>query len=103
MKRQARTGKGSGPSGAVRIEDRSAPVIVRAGRSRADRLARASAVLVGRPFWSAANLDPTEQLRKLDLYFLMLWHCRRALDDFWGPPPEQDCAAILPNGFAAVS
>jgi Mg-chelatase subunit ChlD len=33
------------------------------------------------------NCDPVTDLRRLDLYYLFLWQCRRTLDDFWGPVP----------------
>ena len=29
--------------------------------------------------------DPVRRLRQWDLQHLLLWHCRRALEDFWGP------------------
>ncbi len=65
---------------------------VRAGDSRADRLVRAAAPLLGRPLWTDPRDEPSRQLAELDLRFLLGWQARRALDDFWGsgsdvPPP----------------
>ena len=58
--------------------------IVRAGASRADRLVRAAAGLVGRPLWTVARHEPSRQLAELDLRFLLNWQAQQALDDFWG-------------------
>ena len=59
-------------------------VVVRPGDSRADRLVRAAAPLLGRPLWTDLRDEPSRQLAELDLRFLLGWQARRALDDFWG-------------------
>lgn len=59
---------------------------VRAGASRADRLVRAAAGLLGRSLWTNPRDEPGRQLAELDLRFLLDWQARRALDDFWGSP-----------------
>ncbi|MHC4402040.1 MAG: hypothetical protein ACYTG0_20400, partial [Planctomycetota bacterium] len=61
----------------------------RRGLSEADRLVRASAAVAGREFWGP-KADPTHRLRRFDLHALMLWHCRRTLDDFWGPRQRRE-------------
>ncbi len=66
------------------------PVTVRAGCSQADRWVRAAAPLLGRQPWSDLNADPVRRLGSIDRYFLLLWHAKRTLDDFWGPAPEHD-------------
>lgn len=58
---------------------------LRAGLSEADRLVRASAAMSSTKF-----PDPAQRLRRVDLHLEYLWHARRALDDFWGPPPASD-------------
>jgi hypothetical protein len=60
---------------------------VQAARSRAERLARAAAA-IGLP---PLDEDPIGRLRQWDVQQLLLWHCRRVLEDFWGPaePNEQ--------------
>lgn len=64
------------------------PATLRAGYSKAERLIGASAPLVARRLWPGEDDSPANRLRRLDLYFLLQWHCRRAGDDFWGPAPE---------------
>ena len=66
------------------------PAIVRAGRSQADRLVRTAAALLGRTPWSDPGADPVVLLRSLDLGYLLRWHARRCLDDFWGPAPGRE-------------
>ena len=61
----------------------SAAIAARAGRSRADRLLRAAAPIKGEGPWSAKQNDPIRELRQLDLHNLLVWHARRAIDDFW--------------------
>ena len=34
-----------------------------------------------------SRLPPAPQLRLIDLRSLLVWHCQRALEDFWGPAP----------------
>jgi hypothetical protein len=53
----------------------------RAPHSRAEQLVR-SAAGIGLP---ALDDDPVRRLRQWDLQHLLLWHCRRTLEDFWGP------------------
>ena len=53
----------------------------RAPHIRAEQLVRAAAG-IGLP---PIDDDPVRRLRQWDLQHLLLWHCRRALDDFWGP------------------
>ncbi len=53
------------------------------------RLVRTSAALLGQPLWRERTDDPVHRLRCFDLHHLMLWHCRRTLDDFWGPDPDR--------------
>lgn len=53
----------------------------RAPHARAEQLVR-SAAGIGLP---ALDDDPVRRLRQWDLQHLLLWHCRRALEDFWGP------------------
>jgi hypothetical protein len=65
------------------------PEEVRAGRSRADRLLRAAAPLCDTDVkgWDEVSGEPARQLRRLDVHYLLLWHCYRTLEDFWGPRP----------------
>jgi hypothetical protein len=68
------------------------PAEARAGLAEADQLVRAAA-----PFAAQRKTDyrrevvaePAVLLRRLDLHYLLLWHCHRTLDDFWGPADEQ--------------
>ena len=53
----------------------------RAPHSRAEQLVR-SAAGIGVP---PLDDDPVRRLRQWDLQHLLLWHARRALEDFWGP------------------
>ena len=62
---------------------------IRMGRARADRLVRAAAPLFGGAASDVLETDPAVLLRKLDLHYLLLWQARRAIDDFWGPPPQE--------------
>lgn len=62
------------------------PAAVRAGGSAAERLLRATAALVPQD----VQKDPIRQLRRLDLRGLLLWHARRAMEDFWGPKPGSE-------------
>ncbi|NQU23375.1 MAG: hypothetical protein HQ567_19010 [Candidatus Nealsonbacteria bacterium] len=55
--------------------------------SRADQVVRVSAALLNHDLWTAGVADPTGQLRNLDHHHLMLWHARRAMEDFWGAEP----------------
>lgn len=55
-------------------------------RNRADRLARAAASMWG----AQGDRDPVNDLRRFDLQQLVLWHCRRSLDDFRGPAMPHD-------------
>ena len=64
------------------------PATLRAGYSKAERLIGASAPLVAKRLWPGEDDSPASRLRRLDLYFLLQWHCRRAAEDFWGPAPE---------------
>jgi hypothetical protein len=63
-------------------------VAVRTGRSQADRLVRAAAPVLAAQPWSDPGDDPVHQLRNYDLFHLLLWQCRRTLDDLWGPAPK---------------
>jgi Mg-chelatase subunit ChlD len=52
----------------------------RTAYSRTARALRSAA-----PLWyTMPTIDPIARLRKFDTQQLMLWHCRRTLDDFWG-------------------
>ncbi len=53
----------------------------RAPHSRAEQLVRCAAGIGVPPL----DDDPVRRLRQWDLQHLLLWHCRRALEDFWGP------------------
>lgn len=52
----------------------------RTAYSRTARALRSAAPL----YFAAPTIDPIARLRKFDTQQLMLWHCRRTLDDFWG-------------------
>ncbi|MGQ9575816.1 MAG: hypothetical protein ACUVUC_10900 [Thermoguttaceae bacterium] len=71
------------------------PAESRSGLSKADRLVRATAALWApeRSPWSEPGSDPVFQLRRLDLYRLLVWQAYRVLEDFWGPAPEDPAAA----------
>lgn len=58
---------------------------------RAEQTARACAGLlpVDPARWDEEE-DAIARLRKIDLFALLQWQARRALDDFWGPPPRED-------------
>ena len=62
----------------------------RAGLSQADRLVRASASLLASRIWKDAETNPAHQLRLVDWHFLLIWHARRALDDFWDSLADGD-------------
>ncbi len=72
-----------------------APAKTRPGYGKADRLVHAAAAFLpsGPVGGTGPPADPVSQLRRLDLRYLLLWHCRRTLDDFWGPPPEDNATA----------
>jgi hypothetical protein len=67
------------------------PAGARAGLSRADRRIRAAAALIapGSKYSWEEEGEPGERLQRLDLHYLMLWHAYRALEDFWGPRPDE--------------
>jgi len=69
---------------AVERSEPSPEGIVRAGASRADRLVRAAAGLLGRSLWTDLRDEPSRQLAELDLRYLLGWQARRSQDDFWG-------------------
>ncbi len=75
---------------AKRLEQKTAdaPDVVRAGDSRADRLTRAAALFLDARLRNKMAIEPADQLRRLDLRYLLLWHGSRTLDDFWGPAAE---------------
>ena len=83
------------------------PTVVRTSLSKADRVTRAAAALLGRRTWQEAGDDPPRLLRNVDQHFQLLWHCRRTLDDFWGPPPagepEEYFAAVAEGYLASAS
>jgi len=65
----------------------------RKGPSAADLVTRRRAWFVPRLESIAKRQDkswlpPASRLMQLDLAVLALWHCDRALDDFWGPVPD---------------
>ena len=53
--------------------------------AEAAQLTRAAASLS----FPTLDYDPIRRARHWDLQQLLLWHARRALDDFWGPADEQ--------------
>lgn len=63
------------------------PPLTRSGFSQADRLVRAAAGVLAKRTWENSAEDPSRVLQKTDWHFELLWHCARALDDFWGPAP----------------
>ena len=73
---------------------------VQAVRSRAERLARAAAA-IGLP---PLDEDPIGRLRQWDVQQLLLWHCRRVLEDFWGPaePNEQPMFSLAAADYLAA-
>lgn len=71
----------------ARLAAAAAPLNARAGLSEADRLVRASAPLTAGRLWDDPSKDPVHRLRRVDRQFLLLWHCRRALDDFYAGDP----------------
>ena len=65
---------------------------IRAGLAEADRLVRAAAPLVVQrkaDYRTGEVAEPAVLLRRLDLHYLLLWHCHRTLEDFWGPADKQ--------------
>lgn len=58
---------------------------VRAERARADRLIRKAGSL----WFQLEGENPVEELQRLDLHNLLVWHTRRVLDDFWGSAQGQ--------------
>ena len=60
---------------------------LRAGYSKAERLVGVSAPLLAARLWPREEDSPAGRLWRLELCFLLQWHCRRATDDFWGPAP----------------
>jgi hypothetical protein len=79
-------------------DEKDSPAEIRDGVSRADRRVRAAAPLLLEELsrWrdpatdadqGETRLPPACQLRLIDLRHLLLWHCQRAMDDFWGPSP----------------
>jgi len=79
------------------------PAVTRSGVSQADRLARAAAGLLAARTWDTAEDDPPHLLRKVDRHYQLLWHCRRTLDDFWGPvrPGGPEYFADVAQGYLA--
>lgn len=77
----------------LRQKEAMGPVEAREGYSRADRAIRAAAALWDfdprHAPWPAGQ-DPPQRLARLDLHYLLAWHARRALEDFWGPAPGTD-------------
>jgi hypothetical protein len=58
----------------------------RDGWGRGERLVRSAAAFAFRP----PEDDPIRHLRQLDVQWLLLWHCARALDDFRGPADAEE-------------
>jgi len=71
----------------LKSEEKSRKSATREGYSRADRLVRAAAPLLGDRPLTDWKIDPAHLLRALDLHYLLLWQAERALTDFWGPKP----------------
>ena len=72
------------------------PAEARAGLDEADRLVRAAAPLAAQrkaDYRRKVAPDPAVSLRRLDLHCLMLWHCHRTLEDFWGSAGEEQRVA----------
>lgn len=69
------------------------PIETRTGCSQADQLVRRCAALLRCRQWPGPDPDPTRQLRNLDLHYLLVWHAKRTLEDFWGPRPDGDSDA----------
>jgi Mg-chelatase subunit ChlD len=82
------------------------PLNTRAGLSEADRLARAAAPFTAGRLWDQPSKDPVHRLRRIDQQFLMLWHGRRILDDFYARAPNeaerQYFAAVAEGCFKAA-
>jgi len=62
------------------------------GISHAERVVRTAAALYVGPLPE----DPIARLRQYDLQQLLLWHCRRSLDDFWGPVEKDEESFFMP-------
>lgn len=75
-----------------------APVDLRADLSRADLQSRAMAGILGSHIDGDLSVTPTQILRRLDWYFLSLWHAYRTIEDFWGPRPGEQ----TPSYFQTV-
>jgi von Willebrand factor type A domain len=76
------------------------PAVTRSGFSQADRMVRAAAGILVKRTWVNSAEDPARRLQRADWHFAMLWHCARALDDFWGPTPgtkDADYFAVAAN------
>ncbi len=67
----------------------SIPGDVRIGCARADRLVRATSFLFSDDPWADVADSPAGRLERIDLHYLLRWHARRAMDDFWGPAPGE--------------
>jgi hypothetical protein len=84
----------------LKLKELPTPVEAREGYSRADRAVRAAAPWLDydprRDLWRSGEdrrwlgEDPAHRLARLDLHYLLAWHARRALDDFWGPAPSEE-------------
>ena len=64
------------------------PAAVRSGLAAADRLVRRAAplaVAARADYRKETRPEPAVMLRRLDLHYLLLWHCYRSIEDFWGP------------------
>ena len=88
----------------LRLEERTPPAAeTREGLSKADRLLRASAAIFQTELtpWTEPCTDPVARLRRLDLYYLLVWQCHRTLEDFWGPAPGDRAAHSFFDAVAA--
>ena len=71
------------------------PAEARSGLAEADRLVRVAAPLAAQrktDYRREVVAEPAVLLRRLDLHYLLLWHCHRTLEDFWGPADEEGVA-----------
>ena len=78
--------------------DAKPPQEVRQGLARADLLVRSAAGLLRGRSWRSAEEDPSQQLRRLDWNFLLLWHGGRVAEDFWGPVKGDNASFFAASG-----
>lgn len=78
--------------------DPPSPPDARQGLARADLLVRSAAGLLRGRSWRSSDEDPSQQLRRLDWNYFLLWQGARVAEDFWGPVRGESSSFFAASG-----